>query len=60
MPRPQSIVVHIASIANTRMSLSHSWRLQRYLEIRYIHGALRSRYATIRYAQCNNSEDNLF
>ena len=25
-----------------------------------IHGALRSGYATMRNAQCNNSEDNLF
>ena len=27
---------------------------------RYIHGALRSGYATMHNAQCNNSEDNLF
>ena len=60
MPRPQSIAVHIASIANTWMSLSHSRHLQRYLKIRYIHGALRSWYATIHNAQCNNSEDNFF
>ena len=60
MPRPQSIVFHIASMANTRMSLSHSRYLQCYLKIRYIHGALRSGYATIGNAQCNNSEDNLF
>ena len=60
MPRPQSILFHIASIANTRMSLSHSRYLECYLKIRYIHGALRSGYATIRNAQCNNSEDNLF
>ena len=60
MPRPQSIVFHIASMANTQMSLSHSRNLQCYLKIRYIHGALRSGYATIRNAQCNNWEDNLF
>ena len=30
-------MVHIASMANTRMSLSHSRHLQCYLEIRYIH-----------------------
>ena len=60
MSRPLSIVVNIASIANTRMSLSHSRHLQCYLKIRYIHGALRSGYATMRNAQCNNSEDNLF
>ena len=60
MTRPQSIVFHNASMANTRMSLSHSKYLQRYLKIRCIHGALRSEYATIRNAQCNNSEDNLF
>ena len=52
MPRPQSIVVHIASMAGTRMSLSHSRHLQCYLKIRYIHGALRSGYATMRNAQC--------
>ena len=60
MPRPQSIVVNIASNANTRMSLSHSRHLQCYLKTRYIHGALRSGYATMRNAQCNNSDDNLF
>ena len=60
MPRPQSIVVQIASIANTRMSLSHSRHLQCYLKIRYIQDALRSGYATMRSAQCNNSEDNFF
>ena len=49
MPRPQSIVVHIASMANTRTSLSHSWHLQCYLKIRYIHGALRSGYAAEHY-----------
>ena len=37
LPRPQTIMVHIASMANTRMSLSHSRHLQCYLEIRYIH-----------------------
>ena len=42
------------------MSLSHSRHLQCYLKIRFIHGALRSGYATMRNAQCNNSEDNLF
>ena len=47
IPRPQSIVVHIASMATTRMSLSHSKHLQCYLKIRYIHGALRSLYATM-------------
>ena len=41
MPRPQSIVVHIASLANTRIPLSHSRYLQCYLKIRCIHGALR-------------------
>ena len=60
MPRPKSIVVHIASMANTRISLSHSRHLQCYFEIRYIDGALRSGYATVRNAQCNNSEDNIF
>ena len=60
MPRPQSILFHIASMANTRMSLFHNRYLQCYLKIRYIHGALRSGYATIRNAQCNNSEDNHF
>ena len=60
MPRPQSILFHIASVANTRMSLSHSRYLQCYLKIRYIHGALRPGYATIRNVQCNNSEDNPF
>ena len=67
MPRPQRIVVHIASIVNTRMSLSHSRNLQCYLKIVYIHGALRSGYATMRNAQCamhnaqcNNSKDNVF
>ena len=60
MPRPQSIVVHIASMANIRMSLSHSRHLQCYLEIRYIHGALQPGYAKMRNAQCINSEDNLF
>ena len=60
MPRPQNIMVHIASMANTRMSLSHSRRLQCYLKTRYIHGALRSGYATMRNEQCNNSEDNLY
>ena len=47
MPRPQSIVVHIASMANARTSLSYSRQLQCYLKIRYIHGALRSGYATM-------------
>ena len=60
MQRPQSIVVHIAFMANARMLLSHSRHLQCYLKIRYIHGALWSGYATMRSAQCNNSEDNLF
>ena len=60
MPRPERIVLHIASMANARMSLSHSRYQQCYLKIRYIHGALRSGYATIRNAQCNNSEDNFF
>ena len=32
MPRPQSIVFHIASMATTRMSLSHSRYLQCYLK----------------------------
>ena len=41
-------MVHIASMANTRMSLPHSRHLQCYLKIRYIHGALRSGYATMR------------
>ena len=39
MPRPQSIVFHIASMANTRKSLSHSRYLQCCLKFRYIHGA---------------------
>ena len=60
VPRPQSILFHTASMANTRMSLSHCMHLQCYLKIRYIHGALRSGYATIGNAQCNNSEDNHF
>ena len=64
IPRPQwivtEIVVHIASIANTRMSLSHSRHLQYYLKIRYIHGTLRSGYATMRNALCNNSETTIF
>ena len=60
MTRPQSILLHIASMANTRMSLSHSRHLQCYLKIRYIHGALRSGYATMRNVQCNNSEYKLF
>ena len=60
MPRTQSIVVHNASMANTRMSLSHSRHLKCYLKIRYIHGALRSGFAAMRNAHCNNSEDNLF
>ena len=62
MARPQSIVVHIASMANTgtRMSLSHSWYLQWYSKICYFHGVLRSGYATMRNAQRNKSEDNLF
>ena len=30
------------------------------VQIRYIHGALQSGYATMRNAQCNNSENNLF
>ena len=60
MPRPQSNVIHISSMASTRMSLSHRRYLQCYFKICYIHGALRSGYATIRNAQCNNSEDNLF
>ena len=47
MPRPQSIVVHIASMATTRMSQFHGKQLQCYLKIRYIHGALRSGYATM-------------
>ena len=51
MPRPQNIVVHIASMANTRISLSHSMYLQCYLKLCYIHGALRSEYATMRNAQ---------
>ena len=50
MPRPQSILFHIAFMANTQMSLSHSRYLHCYLKIRYIHGALRSGYATIRNA----------
>ena len=41
-----------ASMANTRMLLSHSRHLQCYLKIRYIHGALRSGYTTMRNAQC--------
>ena len=53
-------MVHIASMATTRMLLSHSGHLQCYLKIRYIHGALRSGYATMRNAQCNNSQDHLF
>ena len=60
MTRPQNIVVHIASMANTRMSLSHSRYLQCYLKNRYNHGALRSGFATTCNAQCNNSEDNFF
>ena len=36
MPRPQSSVVHIASMANTRMSLSHSRHLQCYLKINFV------------------------
>ena len=59
MRRPQSIVFQIASIANTRMSLSHSRYLQCYLKICYIHGALWSGYTTIRNTQCRNSVDNL-
>ena len=55
MPRPQSIVIHIASMAYIRMPLSHSRHLQCYLKIRYIHGALRFGYATMLNAQCNNS-----
>ena len=47
IPRLQSIVVHIASMANTRMSLSHSRHLQVYLKICYIHGVLWSGYATM-------------
>ena len=35
MPRPQGIVVHIASMAKTRMSLSYSRHRQCYLKIRY-------------------------
>ena len=46
MTRPQSIVVHIASIANTRMSLSHMLVPAMQFKNRYIHGALRSGYAT--------------
>ena len=62
MARPQSIVVHIGSMANTgtRMSLSHSWYLQWYSKICYFHGVFRSGYATMRNAQRNKSEDNLF
>ena len=60
MPRPQRIVVHIASMSKTRMSPSHSRHPQCYLKIHYINGTLRSRYTTLRNAQCNNSEDNLF
>ena len=47
MTRPQSIVVHIASMANTQMLLSHSRYLECYLKICYIHGALWSGYATM-------------
>ena len=61
MTRPQSILFHIASMANTRMLLSPISRYLRcYLKLRYIHGALRSGYATIRNAQYSNSEDNFF
>ena len=60
MLRPQSILFHIASMANTQMSLSHSRYLQCHLKICYIYGPLWSGYVTIRNAQCNNSEDNLF
>ena len=30
------------------------------IQIRYIHGALRSGYVTMHNAQCNNSKDNIF
>ena len=53
-------MVHIVSMAKARMSQSPNRHLQSSLEIRYIHGALRSGYATLRNAQCNNSEDILF
>ena len=43
----QNRTFDIASMANTRMSLSHSGHLQCYLKIRYIHDALRSGYATM-------------
>ena len=55
IPRAQSIVVHIASMATARMSLSHSRQLQCYLKIRYIHGALRSGYATMHNATIQNT-----
>ena len=48
-------MVHSASMATTRMSLSHSSYLQCCLKIRYIHGALRSGYKTMNNAQCNNA-----
>ena len=47
IPRLQSIVVHIASMANTWMPLSHSRYLQCYLKIWYIYDALGSGYATL-------------
>ena len=61
MPRPQSIPFHIASMANTQMSLSHSRYLQCYLKIRYIHGALRV-LGMQHYAMHNATiqKDNLF
>ena len=40
-------MVHLVSMVNTRMSLSYSRHLQCYLKIRYIHGAFRSKYATM-------------
>ena len=62
MPRPQSILFILLPwlIHECRCLIVGTRYLHCYLKIRYIHGALRSGYATIRNAQCNNSEDNLF
>ena len=52
MPRPQSIVVHIASKANTRISLSHRRHLC-FLKIRYSLGLIPWCVAVL---VCNNAQ----
>ena len=57
MRQRQSCISHGSNVEQNAL---RSWHAGSNVQIRYIHGALRSGYATMRNAQCNNSEDNLF